>query len=250
MSSCNHNTKVTKIIVSQPCDPCNPCNTCHKCSCDCLCNTPTYSTAGCITMLNTDCVKYNGPGLPDQGILTNDPMTVVVQKLSAGITNVSPAPPAPLVNVTNGDIDERIDYLAQKVEKLNHTLSLDLDVDSLLDLLLYKIQTSPASVTKFARILSFMGNASNFVLPPENITVIAQRAGFQVKWDSADFASYYTVFYKTTSEGSFTKSLNTPANGITVLNLEPETEYVVYVVTISEAGKQSSPSPITVVKTK
>lgn len=52
-------------------------------------NVTCQSDTGCPVILNSECVYYAGANLPDTGILTNDDLQTVIEKLDAAINSMS-----------------------------------------------------------------------------------------------------------------------------------------------------------------
>lgn len=217
MSSCNNNSGVTTIYVSQPCDPCNPCSTCNRCACSCTCEPPTYETAGCVSIQPSSCIKYDGPPIPDQNILLNDTLTKVIQNLAAAINGTPLLAPKPVTidlqaaheehvaktDAFTTDIDYRTQGISNRIDALktqiedggllsdvqvvtddiveinidDKNLIASINFDNLIDGLLDAVKTNPSNASKVAQLFDYLKNTHDFVLYPYEVSASSTSTG-------------------------------------------------------------------------
>ncbi|MCH5203952.1 MAG: M60 family metallopeptidase [Oscillospiraceae bacterium] len=96
--------------------------------------------------------------------------------------------------------------------------------------------------------ITVVPKASSKPKKPDNVNAVGGYKSVDVSWKKAEDAEWYNVYYKLSTESTYSKIANIKGLNFTVSDLENEAEYNIYVTAENEFG-ESSPSLTATAKT-
>lgn len=142
---------------------------------------------------------------------------------------------------------EELNKLREEIYKINNPEKdlKKLQVSELLD----EIKEDDKLMLKFAKTVLDVSHPDDFVFPPMDIQLIPSITTLKVIWERAKNAQSYKVFYAPSGTLNFKEAPETLNTAITIVGLQQDSEYDVYIVSKGSGNKISSASEIVSTKT-
>lgn len=147
------------------------------------------------------------------------------------------------LNKINSDLinkDVEIVKLKSKLIELSN-------INSIANNIIDEITKDSILSSKLLQLVNLLANKKDLVFAPQDIMVLPNIVSALVRWETIENAKVYTVHLKKPN-GEVVR-LKTFNNGVTIPNLEEDTNYEVSITSTNQNGLESSFSKSTLFKT-